>query len=50
MQIQIESQPFAAISTEALVTFVFDKDERIEGTVATRPRNPSWRRLPKAAS
>ncbi|MGC1684546.1 MAG: leucyl aminopeptidase [Candidatus Acidiferrales bacterium] len=34
MQIQIESQPFAAISTEALVTFVFDKDERIEGTIA----------------
>ena len=26
MQIQIEAQPFAAISTEALVTFVFDKD------------------------
>ena len=34
MQIQIESQPFAAISADAVVTPVFDKDDRIEGVVA----------------
>src|SRR5262249_21126686 len=33
MQIQLESQPFASIATDALVTLVFDKDERIEGVV-----------------
>ena len=34
MQIQIESQPFTSISTDAIVTYVFDKDDRIEGAIA----------------
>ena len=50
MQIQIESQPFAAISTEALVTFVFDKDERIEGTVALLDQATQSKLAPLAKS
>jgi leucyl aminopeptidase len=50
MQIQIESQPFAAISTEALVTFVFDKDERIEGTVALLDQATQTKLAPLAKS
>jgi leucyl aminopeptidase len=38
MQIQIESQPFATIATDALVTYVFDKDDRIEGIVGELDR------------
>ena len=50
MQIQIEAQPFAAISTEALVTFVFDKDERIEGTVALLDQATQTKLAPLAKS
>jgi leucyl aminopeptidase len=50
MQIQIESQPFAAISTEALVTYVFDKDERIEGTVALLDQATQSKLAPLAKS
>jgi len=34
MQIQLETQPYSSIQTEALVTYVFDKDNKIEGPVA----------------
>jgi leucyl aminopeptidase len=34
MQITIESNPVAQIQTEALVTYVFEKDGRIEGALA----------------
>ena len=38
MEIRLESNPFAAVSTEALVTHVFEKDNRIEGVVAELDR------------
>jgi leucyl aminopeptidase len=34
MELTIETQPFAQIAAEALVTFVFEKDEKIEGVLA----------------
>jgi len=34
MQITLNSEPIAQIQTEALVTYVFEKDGRIEGTLA----------------
>ncbi|MBI3662181.1 MAG: leucyl aminopeptidase [Acidobacteria bacterium] len=34
MELTIESQPFTNVSTEALVTFVFEKDEKFEGALA----------------
>ncbi|HEV8384870.1 MAG TPA: M17 family peptidase N-terminal domain-containing protein, partial [Candidatus Acidoferrales bacterium] len=34
MELIIESQPFAKIAAEALVTYVYDKDEKIEGVLA----------------
>ena len=34
MEISLESKPPAEVSTEALVTHVFEKDDRIEGVVA----------------
>ena len=33
MQIQLETQSFDSLSTEAVVTYVFEKDNRIEGLV-----------------
>jgi leucyl aminopeptidase len=33
MQINIETQPFASVEADALVTFVFDKDEKFEGVL-----------------
>jgi leucyl aminopeptidase len=50
MQIQIESQPFAGISTEALVTYVFDKDDRIQGTVALLDQATQSKLTPLAKS
>jgi leucyl aminopeptidase len=34
MQIQLETQPYSSIQTDALVTYVFDKDNKIEGPLA----------------
>ena len=34
MEIRLDTQPFAAIQADALVTYVFEKDGRIEGVVA----------------
>ena len=31
MQIQLENQPYSSIHADALVTYVFDKDNKIEG-------------------
>jgi leucyl aminopeptidase len=38
MRIHLEAQPFSTIASEALVTCVFEKDERIEGVVAELDR------------
>ncbi len=50
MQIQIESQPFASVATDALVTYVFDKDDRIEGIVADLDRATGGKLAPLAKS
>ena len=34
MQIQLESQPYPSIETEALVTYVFDRDDKFDGVLA----------------
>jgi leucyl aminopeptidase len=34
MQIQIESQPYSSLETDALVTYVFDRDDRFDGVLA----------------
>ena len=31
MQIQLETQPFSSISTDALVTYIFDQENKLEG-------------------
>ncbi|MGH9733874.1 MAG: leucyl aminopeptidase [Candidatus Acidiferrales bacterium] len=34
MRIQLENQPYLSVSTDALVTYVFDKEPKLEGIVA----------------
>ncbi|MGB8442502.1 MAG: M17 family peptidase N-terminal domain-containing protein, partial [Candidatus Acidiferrales bacterium] len=34
MQIQLDSQPYSSIHADALVTYVFDQDNKIEGVLA----------------
>ena len=34
MQIQLEAQPYASIQADALVTYIFDKDDKVEGIIA----------------
>jgi leucyl aminopeptidase len=34
MQIQLESQPYASLETDALVTYVFDRDDKFDGVLA----------------
>ncbi len=38
MQISLDSKPFSEVAAEALVTCVFDKDQRIEGVIADLDR------------
>jgi leucyl aminopeptidase len=34
MQIQLETQPYSSIQADALVTYIFDKDDKVEGVLA----------------
>jgi leucyl aminopeptidase len=34
MQIQLENQPYSSIHADALVTYIFDKDDKVEGVLA----------------
>src|ERR1700689_724854 len=34
MQIQLETQPYAALQADALVTYIFDKEEKFDGVLA----------------
>jgi leucyl aminopeptidase len=34
MQIQLETQPYSSLQADAIVTYVFDKDNKIEGVLA----------------
>ncbi|HEV2489074.1 MAG TPA: leucyl aminopeptidase [Candidatus Acidoferrales bacterium] len=38
MQIQFEAQPFSSVSADAVVSYVFEKDSRIEGAIAELDR------------
>ena len=48
MQIELDSQIFSGISTEAIVTYVFEKDDRIEGVVTDINRAMGGRLEPLA--
>jgi len=50
MQIQIESQPYAALDTDALVTYVFEKDDKFEGVLGEIDRGMNGRLASLAAS
>jgi leucyl aminopeptidase len=43
MQIQLEKRPFPEIETDALVTYVFDKENKLDGAVADIDRAMSGR-------
>ena len=34
MQIQLETQPYSSLQADALVTYIFDKEDKVEGVVA----------------
>ena len=34
MQIQLETRPYASVEADALVTYVFDKDDKLDGVAA----------------
>ena len=50
MQIQIESQPYASLETDALVTYVFEKDDKLDGTLAEIDRGMNGRLASLASS
>ena len=37
MEIQLESQPYSSLQSDALVTYVFDKDDKFDGVLGVRP-------------
>jgi leucyl aminopeptidase len=50
MQIRIESQPYSSVSTDALVTFVFDEESKFDGSLADIDANMRGRLAQLAAS
>jgi len=50
MQIQLESQPYAALQADALVTYIFDKEEKFDGVLADIDRAMNGRLSSLAAS
>ena len=39
MQIQLETQPYSSVEADALVTYVFDRDDKLDGVSRrNRPR------------
>ena len=52
MQIQLETQPYASLESDALVTYVFDKDDKFDGLLGdidTRHERPPRHRWPRTA-
>jgi leucyl aminopeptidase len=49
MQIQLETQPYSSLEADAIVTYVFDKDNKIEGVVADIDRGMEGRLAALAA-
>lgn len=43
MQIQLETQPFSSISTDALVTYIFDQENKLDGVAGELDRTMSGR-------
>ena len=43
MQIQLETQPYSSLQADAIVTYVFDKDTKIEGVLADLDRGMDGR-------
>jgi leucyl aminopeptidase len=43
MQIQLESQPYASLPADALVTYIFDKENQLEGDLADIDRGMNGR-------
>jgi leucyl aminopeptidase len=50
MQINIETQPFASVEMDALVTFVFDKDDKFEGVLGEIDRGMNGKLAALAAN
>jgi leucyl aminopeptidase len=50
MQIQLETQPYASIDSDALVTYIFDKDDKFDGVLGDIDRAMNGRLGSLAAS
>jgi len=50
MQIQLETQPYASIDSDAIVTYVFDKDDKLDGVLGEIDRAMNGRLGSLAAS
>ena len=52
MQITLDTKPFATLETEALVTYVFEETDPIQGRIAEIDRLPEacLRKLPERRS
>jgi leucyl aminopeptidase len=50
MQINIETQPYASVETDALVTYVFDKDDKFDGVLSEMDRGMNGRLAALAAN
>jgi leucyl aminopeptidase len=50
MQIQLETQPYASIQTDAVVTYVFDQENKLDGILAEIDRGMSGRLASLVAS
>jgi leucyl aminopeptidase len=49
MQIQLETQPYSSLQADAIVTYIFDKDSKIEGVLADIDRGMDGRLAALAA-
>ena len=50
MQIQLETQPYSSLASDALVTYIFDKEDKLEGIAGELDRAMSGRLSSIAAS
>jgi leucyl aminopeptidase len=50
MQINIETQPYASVDTDALVTFVFDEEDKFDGVLSEMDRGMNGRLTALAAN
>ena len=50
MEIRLESQPYSAVEADALVTYIFDKDDKLDGVLGEIDRAMDGRLASLAAS